>query len=628
MKKIFYLIFIFNSVFSQANPVSISAEETDIIRAGEVVNISLTVSMDLGWHLYSMYKLSDGPKPTKISATGENIIDEVGTPVEPEPIKKWDSNFDSYSYFHKTGSIFTLPVRLKSDLEIGTYIINVDFYYMVCNERMCFPPSTKSISVPITIEKGAPRPSKTFFKSKVFSDTDNFSLDEAIARGLWSFILLSISMGFLALLTPCVFPMIPITVAFFTKQGESESGPSPIAQASIYALGIISTFSILGIILAVILGASGANQLAANPWMNLFIGSLFVFFALSLFGMYEIQIPSFIRNFSLNKEQSYSGYLGILFMALTFTLTSFTCTVQFVGLLLVAASQGQWFWPILGMIIFSGAFATPFFFLALFPQYLARLPKSGGWLNSVKVVMGFLELAAAFKFFSNTDLVWGLDIFTYKSVLALWTIITLFIALYLIGIIRLPHDSKLESISVPRMLLSMFFMTCFIYLGTGLFGQKIHGLIESYLPPKMDQNIIEDGGPKSSIDDLDDYHWFEELESGFAAAALNNKPIFIDFTGYTCTNCRWMETNIFILPEVKSRLKQYNLVALYTDGGKNYKEKQQYEIDRFGTAALPYYVLLSPNDDIIATFPGLTRDAQKFVDFLDEGLNNNTNGSI
>ena len=627
MKKILYLIYIVNIVFGQANPVSISTEKTDIIRAGEIVNIRLTVSMDPGWHIYSIYKLSDGPISTKISANEDRIIDVVGNPIEPEPIREWDPGFDTYSYFHNSGSVFTLPIRVKSDLEVGTYIINVDFYYMVCNERMCFPPSTKSVSVPITIEKGVARSSKMNFELSTFSDTDNFSLDEAIERGLWSFILLSISMGFLALLTPCVFPMIPITVAFFTKQGESDTGPSPVAQASIYALGIISTFSILGIILAIILGASGANQLAANPWMNLFIGGLFVFFALSLFGMYEIQVPSFIRNLSLSKEQSHSGYLGILFMALTFTLTSFTCTVQFVGLLLVAASQGQWFWPILGMIIFSGAFATPFFFLALFPQYLARLPKSGSWLNSVKVVMGFLELAAAFKFFSNTDLVWGIDLFTYKSVLALWTIISLFISLYLLGVIRLPYDSKLESISIPRMLLSMFFMTFFIYLSTGLFGQKIHGLIESYLPPKIIQGIADNSDLKSSIDN-DDYLWFNELESGFAAAALNNKPIFIDFTGYTCTNCRWMETNIFTLPEVKSRLKQYNLIALYTDGGKNHKENQQYEIDRFGTAALPYYVLLSPDDEIIATFPGLTRDAQKFVDFLDEGLIRNTNGSI
>jgi len=621
MKKIVLLLFILNGLMAQLNPVSVTAEATAPIRAGEVVDIAITISMDPEWHLYAINKISEGPIPTEISVSGDGVA-KMGEIDEPEPKKEWDPGFETHSYFHTTGTVFGVPVKMKKNLSPGTHTVNVDFYYMVCNERMCFPPSTKTVVVPVTIEAGQARDEQSFLGAKTFSDTDNFSLDEAIEQGLWSFILLSISMGFLALLTPCVFPMIPITVAFFTKQGENEDGPSPIVQATVYALGIIATFSVLGVLLAVVLGASGANQLAANPWMNIFIGGLFTFFALSLFGMYEIQVPTFIQNLSLKKEQSSSGYVGILFMALTFTLTSFTCTVQFVGLLLVAASQGQWFWPILGMIIFSGAFATPFFFLALFPQYLARLPKSGGWLNSVKVIMGFLELAAAFKFFSNTDLVWGWNVFTYKSVLALWTIICFFSALYLLGSIRLPHDSKVDSIGVPRMLLSMFFLTFSLYLGTGLFGQKIHGLIDSYLPPKLSQDFVESGGSKSASESNETDEWLYELEDGFAAAAVNGKPIFIDFTGYTCTNCRWMETNIFTLPEVKQRFDEFNLVALYTDGGNNYREKQQYEIDRFGTAALPYYVILSPEDDVIATFPGLTRDAQKFVDFLDKGLIN------
>jgi thiol:disulfide interchange protein DsbD len=473
--------------------------------------------------------------------------------------------------------------------------------------------------VSVTVEEGPARKNKSDIVQTSIYDSDDISLDQAIQAGFWSFFILSLSMGFLALLTPCVFPMIPITVAFFTKQGEDEDGISPIKQATVYAIGIIFTFSVLGILLAIILGASGANQLASNPWMNIFIGVLFTYFALSLFGMYEIQIPTFLQNFTLQKEQSTSGYMAILFMALTFTLTSFTCTVQFVGLLLVAASQGQWFWPVLGMMIFSTAFATPFFFLALFPQYLARMPKSGGWLNSVKVIMGFLELAAAFKFFSNTDLVWGWGFLTYNTVLALWTIIFSFAGLYLLGIIQLPHDSKIETVSVPRMLFSMVFLTFSLYLGTGLFGQKIHGLIDSYLPPKLHSSMVESSNSNSS-QDPDSYHWFYELEDGFSAAISNGKPIFVDFTGYTCTNCRWMETNIFTLSEVKSRFNEFNLVSLYTDGGNNYREKQQYEIDRFGTAALPYYVILSPEDEILATFPGLTRDKNKFLNFLDKGL--------
>jgi len=596
----------------------VSAESGSEIRAGEVAKISVTLSMEEQWHIYSIYEISDGPTPTNIAVVGEGI-EQVGKIDEPEPIKKWDEGFDTYSYFHNNGTNFIVPVKMKSDLKPGTYTVTVDFYFQVCNERLCYPPTTKSVIVPIQIIEGEAQNTAIEIEPVSISDSDDINLSEAIQEGFWSFIFLSLSMGFLALLTPCVFPMIPITVSFFTKQGEDEKGISPIKQATVYALGIIFTFSVLGILLAVLLGASGANQLAANPWMNIFIGSLFTYFALSLFGMYEIQIPTSLQNFTLQKEQTTSGYAAILFMALTFTLTSFTCTVQFVGLLLVAASQGQWFWPVLGMAVFSTAFATPFFFLALFPQYLARMPKSGGWLNSVKVIMGFLELAAAFKFFSNTDLVWGWGFLTHSSVLALWTVIFCFAGLYLLGKIQLPHDSKLETISVPRMLISIVFLTFSLYLGTGLFGQKIHGLIESYLPPIIHNNMSESsnsGGTHSP----EDFKWFMELEDAFLASASNGKPLFVDFTGYTCTNCRWMESNIFTLPEVQEKFEKFNLVSLYTDGGNNYREKQKYEIERFGTAALPFYAILSPNDEIIATFPGLSRNKEKFVEFLDKGL--------
>jgi len=303
-------------------------------------------------------------------------------------------------------------------------------------------------------------------------------------------------------------------------------------------------------------------------------------------------------------------------MAVTFTLTSFTCTVQFVGLLLVAASQGQWFWPILGMIIFSSAFALPFFFLAYFPQYLARMPKSGGWLNSVKVVMGFLEMAAAFKFFSNTDLVWNWQLFTHTTVLAVWTIIMFFTGFYLLGKIQLPHDSKVETVSVPRMLLSIFFLTFALYLGTGLFGRPIHGLIYSYLPPKLTEEV----GLISDVNGGNEHKWFTNLDEAFVEANIQGRNIFVDFTGYTCTNCRWMESNIFTKDEVKKRFDQFILVRLYTDGGEGYREKQQYEIDRFGTAALPYYVILSPEDDVLGKFPGLTRNLDEFLAFLDKGI--------
>ena len=595
-------------------PVTISTEVENSSRPGEVAHVLIKASMDDEWHIYALENAGEGPVASRIKISGD-IVDEQGLIEHREPTEKFDEGFGVKTRFFKGTTDFRVPIRIKEDAPIGETTLSVYMLYQVCNESLCYPPAEININASIIIEDGPVREEfSEFVPKRTVSSSSEINLDDAIAAGFWSFVLLSISMGFLALLTPCVFPMIPITVSFFTHQGELED-QKPLNQAIVYTLGIVATFSILGMILAVTLGATGANQLAANPWVNLFIGSLFVYFALSLFGAYEIQLPQSLRQLSLDQEKR-GGYIGTLFMAVTFTLTSFTCTVQFVGLLLVAASQGQWFWPLLGMIVFSTAFAAPFFFLALFPQYLAKMPKSGGWLNSVKVVMGFLELAAAFKFFSNTDLVWGWGFFTFNSVLAIWTMIMFFTGLYLLGKIQLPHDSKLESLGVARMMLSLFFLTFSLYMGTGLFGRPIHGMIYSYLPPKLEKEfsaVDKDNNTEKLI-------WYSNLEQAFTEAKLVEKPIFLDFTGYTCTNCRWMETNIFTLKDVEDRFNELILVHLYTDGGENHKEYQQYEIERFGTAALPYYVILSPQDEVLATFPGLTRDVDEFLDFLDKGL--------
>jgi len=613
-------VIIFISILSlgygaKLNPVKFSARGETSPRAGELVTISIQAVLDEGWHIWGVHNVPEGPISTSIEIVDDRVK-EIGRVIEPEPIVSFDEGFEMDIPYHEKSPIFSIPILLKDNIAIGKTDIGISIQYQTCNERLCLPPRTAEILAPLTIESGSPRKDKTILNPLSISSKNEMSqLDKAIEEGILSFILLSVSMGFLALLTPCVFPMIPITVSFFTHQGEKD-GSNSFKQALTYTIGIIGTFSILGLVLAGTLGASGANQLAANPWINLFIGSLFVYFALSLFGMYEIQLPESFRKFSV-KQEGRGGYVGTLFMAFTFTLTSFTCTVQFVGLLLVAASQGQWFWPLIGMIVFSAAFALPFFFLALFPQYLAKMPQSGGWLNSVKVVMGFLEMAAAFKFFSNLDLVWSLGIFTHTAVLAAWTILALLTGLYLLGKIRLPHDSQLECISVPRLLFSMFFLTFGLYLGTGLFGQPIHGLVLSYLPPKVHiQNTTI--GYESTVHE--DYVWFQSIESGLKEAQKIGTPVFVDFTGYTCTNCRWMETNIFPHPEVKERLDQMTLVQLFTDGGENYREKQQYEIDRFGTAALPYYVLLTSEDEVIAEFPGMTRNVNEFISFLDQAL--------
>ena len=599
------------------SPVTLSAKAESSVRAGEVVNIIVTAEMDAEWKIYALRDQGEGPIATRVVVTGE-IIEASGLVWEDEPVEKYDDGFLTRTRTHQGGAIFKAPILVKSDLSPGKYNLSVNVLFQVCNASLCYPPKEEVLTITVNVEGGTARDDRTdmVLVTEVFDDFGNINLDAAIDEGFFSFVILAFSMGLLALLTPCVFPMIPITVSFFTHQGETGEG-KPITNAIIYTLGIIATFSILGIILALTLGASGANQLAANPWVNIFIAALFIYFALSLFGMYEIELPSALRQYSL-KQEGRGGVMGTLFMAVTFTLTSFTCTVQFVGLLLVAASQGQWFWPMIGMVVFSAAFALPFFFLALFPQYLAKMPKSGAWLNSVKVVMGFLELAAAFKFISNTDLVWGWGFFSHNTVLAVWAVLMLLTGIYLLGKIQLPHDSPLASISVPRLMLSTAFLTFGLYLTSGLFGQKIHGLIYSYLPPIVES---ESGAVRMNGASMaEEFNWYRNLDEGLAKARATGKSVFIDFTGYTCTNCRWMEANTFTKSEVKHRFGEMILVQLYTDGGPNHRENQQYEIDRFGTAALPFYVILSPDDDVITTFPGMTRSLDDFLDFLDKGL--------
>ncbi len=534
MKKLLIGIFLFSAtlLFGQfEDPVSVSASVRENARAGEVIEVKVIFSVEKGWHIYGMEEIENGPIPTSIQIISE-AIERQGIIVEPEPIVSYDEGFEMDIPHHEGRSLFIVPIKLKDNIESGEILLTAKATYQSCNSTICYPPMDQSAEFNLIIEQGEARADRLDLteESKIEAKTNELiSLDNAIAKGFWSFILLAATMGFLALLTPCVFPMIPITVSFFTQQGET-SGKKPIKNALVYALGIITTFTLLGFLLAVFLGASGANQLASSPWVNLFIGALFIFFALSLFGMYEIQVPEKLRSLSLRQEKR-SGYIGVLFMALTFTLASFTCTVQFVGLLLVAAAQGQWFWPMIGMIVFSTAFAVPFFFLAMFPQYLAKLPKSGGWLNAVKVVMGFLVFAVAFKFLGNVDLVWGWGIFTHNVVLAIWTVSMIFTGIYLLGKIRLPHDSPIESIAVGRMILSLFFIVFGIYLGSGLLGRPINGTIESYLPPKVESKsgIVMTG--KDTI--VDANKWFSEMEDGFAEAKRTGKPIFLSFSGYT-----------------------------------------------------------------------------------------------
>ena len=599
MKKFFLTLSFLNILWAQFSDPAQFTVNIDDVNQGEIAIIDVNAELDFTWRIYAVYDVPEGPSSTKFIIESD-IVNKSGRVIEPEPIEKFDEGFGNITKYHEGTPQFSIPLELKDDLPNGTYSVDVIIDYQVCNNSLCYPPNQITKTATFDIKSG---PIRSDFVFENF-DFDKDSILAIADNNISSFLVLAMSMGFLALLTPCVFPMIPITISFFMHRSENTNS-SPVKSATVYMLGIVLTFTFLGMMLAILLGASGANQLAANPIVNMFIAFLFIYFAMSLFGFYEIEIPESLRRLSLQKENS-EGYVGILFMALTFTLTSFTCTVQFMGLILVAASQGEWFWPIIGMLIFSLAFASPFFFLALFPHYLTELPQSGGWLNSVKVVMGFLELAAAFKFISNTDLVWNWNIFTYEVVLYLWALIMLLTGLYIFGLIKFKNDSPV-TFSIQRSLFALAFIFFGTYLAAGNHGYDINGNIKSYLPPKKYQSNLV---------------WNNNLDDAFIIAAEQNKNIFIDFTGVTCTNCRWMETNIFSINSVEELMSEYVLVSLYTDAGEGYLEKREYQINRFETAALPYYVILDSNDKVLSEFPGLTRNVEEFKDFLKTGLNN------
>jgi thiol:disulfide interchange protein DsbD len=382
------------------------------LKAGDAARAEVKVELDTGWKLYATDQPPGGPYATKISVAEGKPFEMAGkiesskATVKPDPLF---SDFDGKplitKFFTETAT-FTIPVKATADTTSDDLAIDVRF--QVCNDTVCLPArtvrltSTGSEVVQSIFSSSKPEPSPP-------AESPTLITDNQQPTDIWPFIWLAITLGALSLLTPCVFPMIPITVSYFTNHAAGNRAKS-VRLALIYSLGIIATFTLLGMLLAIFVGAAGVNLFAANPWINLLITGIFLFFAFNLFGAYEITIPTSVLtkldSLTRSQEGEGSGVVGALLMGLTFTLTSFTCTSPFVGTILVSASQGEWQMPLIGMLAFSSIFALPFFVLALAPQLVSHMPRAGGWMNSVKVAMGFLEVAAAMKFISNVDLVW------------------------------------------------------------------------------------------------------------------------------------------------------------------------------------------------------------------------------
>ena len=565
----------------------------------ESVNrFELIAEIEKGWHLYSTDQPAGGPIPTTISVGAESQVELIGPITSGKPIKKFDPNFGIDTTYFDDSAVFKFSLRAKS--EIASDDATVRVRYQVCDDRVCLPPKTVTVGRSGVI---APAPQQN-------QEIVRFGAEKT--EGIWGFVILAASLGLLSLLTPCVFPMIPITVSYFTRHAKAERVHS-IKLAFVYALGIVLTFTMLGMLLAVAVGASGLNLFAANPWVNIIIALIFITFALGLFGFFDLSLPSSVVNkldaLTRAKEGKGGGYVGAILMGLTFTVTSFTCTSPFVGTILVSAAQGEWQKPLVGMLTFSTVFAVPFFILALAPNLLGRLPRSGAWMSSIKVAMGFLELAAAIKFISNVDLVWGLGIFSRTIVLVIWIGIAAALAAYLIGLFKFPHEAERARLSIVRIIATLSVVVAAGYLILGISGRRL-GELESFLPP--DLALAEKNAGKGELEWLKD-----DLDGALEEARLSGKRVFIDFTGYTCTNCRWMEANMFIRPEIRAELDGFVRVKLFTDGiGEVYERQQLFQEQTFQTVALPFYAVLDQSGRPVSTFPGLTRDADEFAEFL------------
>lgn len=613
------------------------------VNPGARLTVTLSGTIQDGWHTYSITQPRGGPVPTTIKLPPMQPFKLAGPITGSEPERIFDPNFSMQTEIHSDRVVYTLPVAVDANTKPGNHELSIAVRFQACNDHICLPPATLPVKTSLRVDGKAKalaapatnnRPAAAAISSAATTDSNaedaailasRSSVQEdqqtakptVVAQSFRSFLWLAVVMGALSLLTPCVFPMIPITISYFTTHSAG-SRKTAWLTAAVYGIGIILTFSALGMLLSAVFGAGGVNRLATNPWVNLLVAAFFLAFAFSLFGVYFIQVPAGLLNkldaFTRSKETAKA--IGALLMASTFTLTSFTCTAAFVGTLLVMAAQGNWRWPLAGMLAFSTAFAMPFFVLALAPQMLARLPKAGVWMEQLKIVLGFLEIAAAVKFLSNSDLIWHGGIFTRQLVLSVWIGIGVLCILFVLGF-RIKQRPQFQSVGAVRLAVAIVFLVSTMWMIRGLFGHQL-GELESFLPPESSSQRTSG----ASANSLNDISWLlNDYDGALSTAKQSNKLVFVDFTGYTCTNCRWMEANMFPRSQVTTELNKFVCLRLYTDGdGELYQRQQKMQQEKFGTVALPLYALLRSDGTAVGVFLGLTRNENDFLSFLRTGL--------
>jgi thiol:disulfide interchange protein len=676
MKKNIFLLgfFLLFSIFVKAQIYNPIKWKTSIEKISDTeYELQAKAIIESGWHLYSQEVADGGPIPTRfnfIKSADFQLIDAVkeekGKTVNDPVFKMQIKFFEKETTFKQRVKILSSkPFKIKAEVE-----------FMVCNDENCLPPSSDELEFVMSPSAKA----KTLIETAAKTEAKTVEIDSSVteikekteevlpaeitktsqkeirkrepkteSRTLWTIFLLSFFSGFAALLTPCVFPMIPMTVSFFTKQSKTKS--QGIRKAVFYGIVLIAIYIFLGAVVTWAFGADSLNALSTNVWFNLVFFVLLMIFAFSFLGAFEIMLPNAWAN-KVDSQADRGGIVGILFMALALAIVSFSCTGPIVGTLLVEAASRGGIAPFVGMFGFSLALALPFTLFAAFPGWLNSLPKSGGWLNSVKVFLGFLEMALAFKFLSNADLVLQLHWLERETFLAIWIAIFGTLAFYLFGKIQLPHDSPVLNISVGRLGLGVLVLAFTIYLIPGIWGAPLKMI--SGFPPPMHYSEIPNGLNNSSSKEITqnlpegaelgphNIMAFTDYDLGMQYAKKIGKPVMIDFTGHACVNCRKMEDNVWSDEKVQKILKgDLVLISLYVDDKRELNPHEQitskltgkklkyigqkwseFQTLTYKTNAQPFYVLLDHNGETLNETSAYNPDIEEYLNWLKKGVSN------
>ena len=640
-------------------------------KPGESVTIKVVAKIDEPYHIYKYVTkpLGEGPNPTTFDLfQTSGLVAKGEWSPSRAPIKKKETAFEKLEFveFYEKEVSWSLPLEIPGGTSPGKKPVQVQIGYMICTEANCLPaarltlptvevevesggatPATaptpiaakaEDVKPPTPLEKPTPAAAPATVSKKVAVVSE---IEKTARAGLIPFLLACAGAGLLALAMPCVWPMIPVTVNFFVKQGEKDKGQAT-RLAVAYCLAIIGIFTAIGLLFSAFLGAGSLNSLANNPWLNASVALLFFAFGLSLLGLFEIRLPSFLLNASAQGE-SRGGLVGVAFMATTLTITSFTCTFPVVGGLLVLAANGSYFYPVIGLATFATVVAFPFFLLALAPGLLSRMPRSGDWMNTVKIVGGLVEIGAAFKFVNSSEIGFHAipeDAWCNEQVmLTIWVVMCLVCGIYLLGLFKTDHDYADAKVGAGRISFAMLFLVLALYLAPALFGQTPTGpiferLVVGLLPPKGTEVKATSPDPEIAITQEKSKHgvvWGMSYEAALAEARRDYKLILIDFTGVNCANCRQMERSVMPRADVVERMKRFVTIQLFTDfvpissitqdqredlASKNSSLEERLSGDR----TMPLYVVIDPfdNGERLVRAKGGFIEPAAFIDFLEK----------